>query len=408
MNDFRRSGEEKVPSNNFFKCIITALNYDDNILFIRTQDKLKLPCFNLYGEVSQKKLSQEFTNLTSYSVNRNFMLLAEIKIQKEKYYVYAIVDGFPNPKNHVLVFKDLKVLTEEKIENKMTYAALEILKKNRFEQKNFNEIVVQQDKEAKKRLKNVQNNLLTDEDKDYIKKYYLGRQQFMAFYSDFRLSRLMSGLLQAKSGSLLEPSCGSGRLLEYLDRDNLRITCYEIDPQSAKVCSILYPEVNVICGDALDNLEQIEGKFDFVLCSSPWGLYVGKLENYILTSRLGGEDSTFYFSELAIRSLRDGGKGILFLPTSIFRMEQYKEFCNLVGEWGKILLRVDLPSECCSSSNIIIDCTMLIFIRKYNSVNDFNEFTHIKISKEEWEEFITEKSETLINKLLYCLSNSDY
>lgn len=394
-----------VSCNKISKCIIIGLTYDDKIAFVNEKKgEIRLPCLNIYGEVDQKTLSDAYTKKTSYTTNRQFMLLGKIKVAQEHYYVYGIIDAFLEQKNCMAISDVTKMLDEGKIGDEKTQVALTLLKKCIFEKKNFNKLISAKDIVAKKLLSNKQSEHLTDEDKDYIKKYYLGRQQFMAFYSDFNLSRFMSGLLQAQHGTLLEPSCGSGRLLEYLDRKNIKITCYEIDPQSAKVCSILYPEANVICGDALEYLKQVEGKFDYSMCSPPWGLYVGKLENYKLTSKLGGEDSTFYFTELMIRSLKHGGKGIILLPTSIFQMEQYNNFCELLGEWGEILLRVDLPSECCSASNIIIDSTILLFVRKfYNVDNRATEFAHIKVYHEEWNEFISGESKKLVNKVLSYL-----
>lgn len=292
-----------MPVNNLSKCIIIALTYDDNIFFMHIHEKLVLPCLNILSEVNQKTLTIEFENLTTYVTSRKFTLLGEIENKQDKYYVYAVIDAFPNKGEYIPISKISHMIDEGDIKDEKTKEALTLLKTNIFKQKNFDEKVSQNDIEAKRRLSKTRNTMLTDEDKKYIKQYYLGRQQFMAFYSDFNLSRLMSGLLQAKDGTLLEPSCGSGRLLEYLDRENIRITCYEIDPKSSEVCHILYPEANVICGDALESLEQIEGKFDYSLCAPPWGLYVGKLRNYDLTSKLEGEDSTFYFTELMIRSL---------------------------------------------------------------------------------------------------------
>lgn len=385
------------------KCIIIALTYDDNIFFMHTHEKLVLPCLNILSEVNQKTLIMEFEHLTTYTTSRKFTLLGEIENKQDKYYVYAVIDAFPNNGKYIPISKICYMLDKGVIEDEKTKKALTLLMANIFKQKNFDKEIIQKDIEAKRRLSKIQNTLLTDEDKNYIKQYYLGRQQFMAFYSDFNLSRLMSILLQAKNGTLLEPSCGSGRLFEYLDRENIKITCYEIDPKSSMVCHILYPEVNVICDDALENLEQVEGKFDYSLCSPPWGLYVGKLRNYDLTSKLEGEDSTFYFTELMIRSLKHGGRGVILLPTSIFQTKQYNRFCELLTEWGEILLRVDLPGECCSTSNIIIDSTILVFVRKYNIIND-KKFAYVRISQEEWAEFILEKSEELPEKLLGYLN----
>lgn len=92
------------------------------------------------------------------------------------------------------------------------------------------------------------------------------------------------------------------------------------------------------------------------------------------------------------------------LPTSIFQTKQYDRFCELLTEWGEILLRADLPGECCSTSNIIIDSTILVFVRKYNNIINTRKFAHVRISQEEWAEFILEKSEKLLEKLLGYLN----
>ncbi len=385
-------------SNNSFKCVIVALTYDNHIILSGTQQEPELPCLNLQGEVNQKVLSNAFFQLTSCTSSRQFMLISRFNVQQETFQVYSVMDRFQDKQNYLPVSTIFNMVEQGLIKDEKTRSALEILKKCMVNQKNFDEQITKNDAEAKRRLSSIHNDSLTNEDKDYIKQYYRGRQQFMAFYTDFSLSRLLSELLHAKNGTLLEPSCGSGRLLEYLERDSLTITCYEIDPKSAKVCSILYPEANIICEDALGNLEQVEGNFDYCICSPPWGLYVGKLEKYDLTAKLGGEDCTFYFIELAIRALKNGGKGIILLPTSMFQMEQYSKFFELLEDWVQILVQIDLPKECFTSSNINVESTILLFKRTQGCKNNSNEFPYFSISREEWEDYSTGRSEAILTR----------
>lgn len=379
-------------------CVIAAITYDDRLLLVGTPQKPELPCFVLRDEISQNTLSGALFQLTSCRTGREFIWVDSFTARQEAFRLYAVVDRFQDEHCHsqpAAVLFDMAA--QGGIEDEKTRLGLKILQKRMVNQKNFDGEIAAQAAEANRRLRRMQDGSLTREDKEYIKQYYRGRQQFMAFYTDFNLSRLLSELLQAKNGAVLDPACGSGRLLEYLDKDSLSITGYEIDPKSAKVCKLLYPQATIICDDALAHLDQVSGRFDFCICSPPWGLYVGKRPQYDLTAQLGGEDSTFYFLELSIRALKPGGKSVILLPTSLFQLEQYRRLFDLLDDWVQILGRIDFPKECFSTSNIHVESTVLLVMRNGEHQTASREFFYHRISCEEWEAYSSGHTDELLN-----------
>src|SRR5699024_9242606 len=103
------------------------------------------------------------------------------------------------------------------------------------------------------------------------------------------------------------PSVGSGVFLEHAPADS-DITALELDKTSAKVTSILYPNADVIEGDAL--LHDRRDYYDLVIGNPPYGVTVefdaGDEDWQAVGKRKGlrrGKSETA-FMELAIKAVK--------------------------------------------------------------------------------------------------------
>ncbi len=83
-------------------------------------------------------------------------------------------------------------------------------------------------------------------------------------------------------GPVLEPSAGTGAFLQYAPK-TADITAYELNPVSAKILSVLYPNANVITGKFenafIENRQSVKGKvtpkYDLVIGNPPYGPFSG-------------------------------------------------------------------------------------------------------------------------------------
>ena len=68
---------------------------------------------------------------------------------------------------------------------------------------------------------------------------------------------------------MLNCYAGIGGNVKLLDRNKVEITAVEINPKIAECYKKLFPQDNVIIGDAHEYLRQHFREFDFIWCSPP-------------------------------------------------------------------------------------------------------------------------------------------
>jgi len=139
------------------------------------------------------------------------------------------------------------------------------------------------------------------------------------FFTPPNITKFILDLLQIPSGTkVLEPSAGAGAFFEFLPK-GCDVTGIEITQEAAEVVRLCYPNINVIRGDALSMLSDLEGKFDFCIGNPPFmKLNPGNRPDGYTISEKGKGKAEWYFTELAVRSLKPGGLAALVLPDSIF------------------------------------------------------------------------------------------
>lgn len=128
------------------------------------------------------------------------------------------------------------------------------------------------------------------------------------------------------SGTVLEPACGAGVFIKYAYNKNL-VTGYDINPTSAKICSILYPQATIHNESfekqfihnnqsTRDKVNQLK-KYNLVIGNPPYrayeGLYAGMGEkNYTKATNYIG-----YFIFRGLDLLISGGLLVYIVGTSV-------------------------------------------------------------------------------------------
>lgn len=237
---------------------------------------------------------------------------------------------------------------------------------------------------------------LTKSDIQFIKKNYNGRQIFRGFYTDYSIAFLMGKLISPRSGKVLDPSCGTGRLFEYIQSSEIDLYGLEIDRESAVVCKLLYPEVNITVCDALSHLQYIEDSFEYVIANPPWGLDVGsKYNNYYLNKLLTEKKSTALFVELCIRCLKENGKGVILVPNSFFS-KSFDKARQFLFSSVNVYTIIKLPKNIFYNSNIFVESSIILFINN----NKRTPLLELSVDENEWSNIDNNKNLTLANKLV--------
>ncbi|MEK3836472.1 HsdM family class I SAM-dependent methyltransferase [Paenibacillus sp. FSL R7-0128] len=183
-----------------------------------------------------------------------------------------------------------------------------------------------------------------------------------AFYTPTHVARVIMEALRGLSGGsfppasrFLEPSAGSGVFIEHLPVD-AEITALELDETSAKVMSLIYPQADVIQGDAF--LHGRRDYYDYVIGNPPYGVSIDvaatDLPDAFDTLRITkGKDGTsrakgkseLAFIELAIKATKPGGYIAFVLPKGIGYGTQSAKIREIMRETCWHIASIELPAE---------------------------------------------------------------
>ena len=152
-----------------------------------------------------------------------------------------------------------------------------------------------------------------------------------------------------KGGKVLEPSIGTGKLIADAP-DKSKVVGFEINPVSASICRILYPE-STIYNEYLETafLEKprftsrlnnwqtwLDAPFDLIIGNPPYGIYKNRFSRYFSKPKFAQIE--FFFMYAGIELLRPGGLLIYLIPSAFLRNgDKYDDFKNLLGE--KVVLQ---------------------------------------------------------------------
>lgn len=204
---------------------------------------------------------------------------------------------------------------------------------------------------------------ITEEDIEFLRQNYTSAGGLLpnaysggAFFTPTHVARFIVEALRGLSGGFapgsrfLEPSCGSGVFLEHLPED-AEVTALELDETSAKVAALIYPQVNVIQGDAF-----IHGRrdyYDYLIGNPPFGVNIDiatedlpdKFETLRVTKGRAKGKSENAFVELAIKTTKPGGYIALILPKGIAFSQASAKIREITRETCWHIASIELPGE---------------------------------------------------------------
>lgn len=201
------------------------------------------------------------------------------------------------------------------------------------------------------------NDEITQEDIDFLRDNYTGAggllPKFMnlgQFFTPPHVAKFIVQALKIPPGArILEPSCGAGAFIEHLPTD-CEITGIELDETSARVTQLIYPNANIITGNAFNHSRR--DYYDFVIGNPPFG------ENVEVNGDIGFETmrydkregvsrgkSEFAFIELAIRTAKPGAYIAFILPMNIGFADQAAAVRKLMRETCWHVATIKLPPE---------------------------------------------------------------
>lgn len=218
---------------------------------------------------------------------------------------------------------------------------------------------------------------ITQEDIDFLRENYTSTGGLLpnafaggAFYTPTHVAKFIWDVLKAKglptNAKVLEPSVGSGVFLEHAPDDAV-ITGLELDKTSSKVTSLLYPNAEIVLGDALTHDKR--NYYDVVIGNPPYGVQCAfepsdGADTWISGSLAKGQrkgKSEVVFIELAIKAVKVGGYIAFVLPKGINFGNYAEKLRGLLHKTCWQVATIELPGETFVHTGTTIPTQILIW-----------------------------------------------
>jgi type I restriction-modification system DNA methylase subunit len=178
-------------------------------------------------------------------------------------------------------------------------------------------------------------------------------------------------------GDVCEPSVGPGRFLEFAPK-NAKIVAYETNPTSAKICTLLYPQVEMhlepfekrfIENNNTVGKKVSDEKFSLVIGNPPYGemggIYAGMGEKKYTHA----QNYIDYFLTRGLDILLPGGLLIMVIGAEVatggrpfLSQESYGKVKEVIAEKGELLDAYRLPNGIFDRTDVVTD--IVVFKRK--------------------------------------------
>jgi len=198
-------------------------------------------------------------------------------------------------------------------------------------------------------LKNSESRTLLPAEIEEIRQIYTGygglHDTFGQFFTPQIVTRFIVDLLGITGGKILEPSCGAGAFLEELP-SSCEIEAFELMHEAYSVAKLLYPAAKITKGNTLTHLQDLEGRFDYVIGNPPF-CDIPKYEDYstYTIAQKGRNRAEWYFLELALRALKPGGIMAVILPEGILSNKKEEILRKWLMEQAWVRASISLPTE---------------------------------------------------------------
>ena len=185
---------------------------------------------------------------------------------------------------------------------------------------------------------------------------------------------ITSQYVNTNGAKVLEPSVGVGRFIEHAPK-NVTFDAVEMNPVSARITKILYPDTNVETGEFQERfinkenntpIKSVKGEYDIVIGNPPYGAYSGRYKGL-------GEGKKFsrleaYFINRGLDSLKENGVMTFIVPSS-FLDGAITSGKQEIGKKCQLLDAYRLPENTFDTTSIGTD---IIVLRKTSGKAETN------------------------------------
>jgi type I restriction-modification system DNA methylase subunit len=176
------------------------------------------------------------------------------------------------------------------------------------------------------------------------------------------------------NGKVLEPSCGIGSFLEYAP-DKSNVVGYEINPYSAVIAKVLYPQVSIIeqpfetvfikDNSSIKAKTAKLDKYDLVIGNPPYGKFEGKQAGMGEKSYTKASNYIEYFILRGLDLLNTDGLLIMIIGTEVaiggtpFLQQGMTPTKKMIAEKADLLEAYRLPNGVFDTTDALTDIVVI-------------------------------------------------
>ncbi len=229
-----------------------------------------------------------------------------------------------------------------------------------------------------------------EEIKDWLKKYTgagglekqgaEGKGLLSEYYTPHNIVKKMWDLVKqyvnTDGAKVLEPSVGIGRFLENAPQ-NTNFDVVEMNPVSAKITKILYPDANVTTGEFQEKfinkntntpVKSVSPEYDIVIGNPPYGAYSGRYKGLGEGKNIARLEH--YFIKRGLDTLKENGVLVYIIPSS-FLDGSITKVKQEISAQAEILDAYRLPENSFDTTSIGTD---IIVLRKRKMIGNSSLF----------------------------------
>lgn len=193
------------------------------------------------------------------------------------------------------------------------------------------------------------------------------------FYTPLNISKFISLFMDSREGNnAIDPAGGTGDLLLFYKGPK---TIWDIDENALKLCKFNYDlnkqvNYNLVCKNSLDNIEESEGQYSYVVMNPPFGTNTiindkTLLDKYELGRGKKTQEIGILFLELGMKLLKENG--ILFIIVPAGYVGNGNKNCSDMRDFilkNRLIASIALPEHTFKRSGTGVNTYLLIIQKK--------------------------------------------
>ncbi len=206
----------------------------------------------------------------------------------------------------------------------------------------------------------------------------LGKSKHQQYFTSVELSRaiyeILSPLIKDEAKvNVLDPTCGSGRLLYPWKKAGQFVTGIELDKEPYDVAVKLLGKISVRKGDILTYANYLSG-YQFAISNPPYGIWWNVAERHFdfswdTESYEGNVESQTAVLEIITKALDYNGVIALIIPSNMFENGKDKGFREHLYKNYQVAYRATITNAFKKEYNINVDVDLVIAQNNYRADN---------------------------------------